>query len=201
MKGPKFRSVWRNTAWVLCAMFILQLSVRAADTPRRPNFLFIVTDDQRWDALGVVQKEQGDKARWPWFKTPAMDRIANEGVRFRNAFVVHSLCSPSRASFLTGQYGHKNGIVDNSTQLSSNVVNQAQLLRAVGYQTAYIGKFHMAFQKDRPGFDYLASYTSQGEYYGSTFLVNGVPRKATNWVDDVAADYAIDYLRTHRDQP
>jgi len=175
----------------------------AADNPppHRPNFLFMITDDQRYDALGVVQKEQGVEARWPWFQTPNMDRIANEGVRFRNAFVVHSLCSPSRAAFLTGQYGHRNGIVDNSTQLSSNVVNQAELLRGAGYKTAYVGKFHMAFQPDRPGFDYVASYTSQGEYYGSTFLVNGKPVKATNWVDDVATDYAIDFIRTNHAQP
>src|SRR5579883_537413 len=81
--------------------------------PQRPNFLFIYTDDQRWDALGVVQREQGDKARFPWLKTPHMDRLAAQGVRFRNAFVVNSLCAPSRASFLTGCYGHVNGVVNN----------------------------------------------------------------------------------------
>jgi arylsulfatase A-like enzyme len=167
----------------------------------RPNFLFLITDDQRYDALGEVQKEQGAAARWPWFKTPNMDRIANEGVRFRNAFVVHSLCSPSRAAFLTGQYGHRNGVMDNSTHLSSNVLNQASILRDAGYKTAYVGKFHMAFQEDRPGFDFVASYTSQGEYYGSTFLVNGSPIKSTNWVDDVATDYALDFIRTNRTQP
>ncbi len=181
---------------------VRSLAAEPASAPaRRPNFLFIITDDQRWDALGVVQKEQGTNARWPWFKTPNMDRIANEGVRFRNAFVVHSLCSPSRASFLTGQYGLLNGIVDNSTHLATNVVNQAKLLHDAGYQTAYIGKFHMAFQKGRPGFEYVASYVSQGEYYGSTFLVNGAPVKATNWIDDAATDYAIDFIRTNHTQP
>src|SRR6266566_1579259 len=80
---------------------------------RKPNFLFVYTDDQRWDAMGVVQREQGERARFPWFQTPNMDRMAAEGVRFRNAFVVNSLCSPSRASFLTGQYSHTNGVIDN----------------------------------------------------------------------------------------
>jgi arylsulfatase A-like enzyme len=163
----------------------------------RPNFLFIVTDDQRWDALGVVQREQGRRARFPWFQTPHLDRLASEGARFRNAFVVHSLCSPSRAAFLSGQYGHRNGGVDNSTHFPANAMNQAALLRDAGYQTAYIGKFHMAFQKERPGFDTIASYTSQGEYYGATFLVNGEPIKPSGWLDDAATDYALDYIRSH----
>lgn len=163
--------------------------------------MFIVTDDQRWDALGVVQREQGARARFPWFETPHLDRLAAEGARFRNAFVVHSLCSPSRATFLSGQYGRLNGVRDNSTHFPSNSVNQASLLRDAGYRTAYIGKFHMAFQPNRPGFDYVASYTSQGEYYGSTFLVNGAPQKAKGWVDDVATDYALDFIRTNETLP
>src|SRR5438067_6819521 len=72
------------------------LAADAAAAPRRPNFIFIFTDDQRWDAMGVVQREQGEQARFPWLRTPNMDRLAAEGVRFRNAFVVNSLCSPSR---------------------------------------------------------------------------------------------------------
>lgn len=163
----------------------------------RPNLLFIVTDDQRWDTLGVVQREQGDRARFPWLQTPHLDRLAGEGARFRNAFVVHSLCSPSRASFLSGQYGHRNGIVDNSTHLPPDAVNQATLLQGAGYQTAFIGKFHMAFQQERPGFDYIASYVSQGEYFGGTFFVNGEPKPSPGWLDDVATDYALDYIRDH----
>src|SRR5438067_7172828 len=85
----------------------------AAGNTERPNFLFIVTDDQRWDAMSCVQQEMGDRGRFPWFKTPNMDRLAREGVRFRNAFVVNSLCSPSRSCFLTGQYSHINGVANN----------------------------------------------------------------------------------------
>src|SRR5438876_553741 len=88
---------------------------QAQQPARKPNFLFVYTDDQRWDAMGVVQREQRDKARFPWLKTPNMDRLAAEGIRFRNAFVVNSLCAPSRASFLTGRYGHLNGVVNNHT--------------------------------------------------------------------------------------
>lgn len=209
MKPPCSFGRWfraRGIRWVVAACSLVSLGrlepISAAPATvgkaaARPNFLFIVTDDQRWDTLGVVQREQGQCARFPWFQTPHLDRIASEGTRFRNAFVVHSLCSPSRASFLTGQYGHRNGVMDNSTHLPTNAVNQATLLRNAGYQTAYIGKFHMAFQKDRPGFDYIASYSSQGEYYGGKFLVNGEPRTSTGWLDDAATDYAMDYLRRH----
>jgi arylsulfatase A-like enzyme len=85
------------------ALLLLLLSAGIARAAERPNFLFIYTDDQRWDALGVVQREQGEKARFPWFETPNLDRLASEGVRFRNAFVVNSLCAPSRSVFLTGR--------------------------------------------------------------------------------------------------
>jgi arylsulfatase A-like enzyme len=91
--------------------------------------------------------------------------------------------------------------MDNSTHFPTNAVNQAALLRDAGYATAYIGKFHMAFQKERPGFDYIASYTSQGEYYGATFLVNGVAQKPPGWLDDVATDYALEFLRTNSVRP
>jgi arylsulfatase A-like enzyme len=192
---------WMFSAILALALLLSPSTSPGSSAPQRPNLLFIVTDDQRWDALGCVQQEQGEKARFPWFKTPHLDRLAAEGARFRNAFVVHSLCSPSRATFLSGQYGRLNGVLNNSTHFPSNSVNQASLLRTAGYKTAYIGKFHMALQANRPGFDYVASYTSQGDYFGSRFLVNGVPEKPAGWVDDVATDYALQFIGTNRTQP
>src|SRR5690349_11728947 len=98
--------------------FCSAAAAAAAQAPqKRRNFLFMYTDDQRWDAMGCVQKEQGEKARFPWLRTPNMDRIAREGVRFRNAFVVNSLCAPSRSCFLTGQYSHVNGVCNNHTPM------------------------------------------------------------------------------------
>jgi len=130
------------------ALLILSLAslaacgvARAAD---RPNFVFMFADDQRYDAMSVVQKEQGDKGRFPWFKTPNMDRLAAGGVRFRNAFVVNSLCAPSRASFLTGQYGHKNGVVNNHTPFPVDNVTWATLLRQAGYVTPTVGIHRVA---------------------------------------------------------
>jgi arylsulfatase A-like enzyme len=176
------------------------LSSAAAD--RKPNFLFVYTDDQRWDALGVVQREQGERGRYPWFQTPNMDRLATEGVRFRNAFVTLSLCSPSRAVFLTGRYNHLNGVANNHTPFPTNSVTHASLLRAAGYKTAYIGKWHMGAQRgQRPGFDYSASFIGQGRYWNCPFEINGEPKPTTGWVDDVSTDFAIEFIQQNRDKP
>lgn len=177
-------------------------SAHGARAQERPNFVFIYTDDQRWDAMSVVQREQGDKARFPWLSTPNMDRLAAEGVRFRNAFVVNSLCSPSRASFLTGCYGHLNGIVNNHTPFDVNNVTHAGLLRAAGYRTGYVGKWHMGPQRgQRPGFDYSASFIGQGRYVDCPIEINGVSTPSKGWVDDVCTDFGIQFLKENKDKP
>ena len=176
-------------------------SLARAGEARRPNFLFVYTDDQRWDIMSCVQKEQGAKARFPWLKTPNMDRIAAEGIRFRNAFVVNSLCAPSRATFLTGCYGHVNGITNNHTPFPLTNVTHASQLRAAGYMTGYIGKWHMGSQVERPGFDFAASFLGQGKYFDCPIVVNGETKPSTGWVDDVGTDYAVDFLKKNKDKP
>ena len=178
------------------------LTIAAFAANRPPNFLFVFTDDQRWDAMGVVQREQGDKGRFPWFTTPHMDRLAAEGMRFRNAFVTNSLCAPSRAVFMTGRHSHHNGIVNNHTPFAATNVTHATVLRGAGYATAYIGKWHMGSQSgQRPTFDYSASFVGQGRYFDCPIEVNGVATPSKGWVDDVTTDYAIDYMRKNRDRP
>ncbi|MFN5579800.1 MAG: sulfatase-like hydrolase/transferase, partial [Akkermansiaceae bacterium] len=112
----------------ICAL----ISLSAPAAVRKPNFIFIIADDHRWDAMGVVQREQGENARYPWFETPNLDRLAADGVRMRNAFITHSICSPGRASFLTGQYTHVNGVMDNNTPFPETAVTHANLLRDAG---------------------------------------------------------------------
>jgi arylsulfatase A-like enzyme len=182
-------------ALALAAAVVLSPVARAAD---RPNFVFMFADDQRYDAMSVVQKEQGDKGRFPWFKTPNMDRLAAEGVRFRNAFVVNSLCSPSRACFLSGKYSHANGSHNNRTPLSDKLATHASILRAEGYSTGYVGKWHQGTQPERPGFDWSASFTGQGTYFNANFLVNGKSERADEWTDDRSAGYAIRFLEKER---
>jgi arylsulfatase A-like enzyme len=192
-----------GTRWCGAVVLIALLPLPApAAVPRsKPNFLFLLTDDQRYDALGVVQREQGAKARFPWFQTPNLDRLAAEGVRFRNAFVVSSLCSPSRAAFLTGRYNHFNGVANNATPFPLQNVTHATLLRQAGYSTGYIGKWHMRRQSgQRPGCDYSASYIGHARYFDAVFEINGVATATTGWVDDVATNYAIDFVRENKDK-
>ncbi|MFZ9935861.1 MAG: sulfatase [Luteolibacter sp.] len=179
---------------------LLLYPVHGAD--RKPNFIFLIADDHRWDAMGAVQKEHGDKARYPWFETPNMDRLANGGVRFRNAFITHSICSPGRAGFLTGQYTHVNGVMDNGTHFPVDSVTHATLLRDAGYRTAYFGKWHMNDQQGpRPGFQHSASFINQGIYQDCPFEINGVTTPTKGWVDDVTTDMAIDWLKNHGADP
>jgi arylsulfatase A-like enzyme len=190
----------RSAFSLLCGLLASLQLTQAAE--RKPNFLFIYTDDQRWDAMSVVQREQGEKARFPWFQTPNMDRIANEGVRFRNAFVTLSLCAPSRAAFLTGRYNHQNGVANNHTFFPSDNVTHATLLHGAGYATAYIGKWHMGGERGkRPGFDYSASFIGQGKYVDCPFEIDGKPTPTTGWVDDVSTEYAINFIKEHKDKP
>jgi len=168
----------------------------------RPNFVFVYTDDQRFDCLGVVQREQGEKGRFPWLKTPNLDRLASEGIHFRNGFVVQSLCTPSRASFLTGQYTHTHNIYTNFTPFPDSAEHWGRALGRAGYQTAYIGKWHMGDQGgQRPGFTYSASYRGQGKYFDCPFEVDGETTATTGWVDGVATDYAMEFIRRQQDRP
>jgi arylsulfatase A-like enzyme len=191
--------------WIAIAFLTIVISGQnRSPAAERPNFVFIYTDDQRWDALGIVQREQGEKARFPWFQTPNLDRLASEGVHFRNAFVVNSLCSPSRSVYLTGRYSHLNGIANNHTPFPSENASQtwSSHLRQAGYTTGYIGKFHHGqLTGPRPGFDYSASFIGQGRYMDCPFEVNGTTTPTTGWVDDVSTDFALDFLGKNREKP
>ncbi|MFO0909004.1 MAG: sulfatase-like hydrolase/transferase [Isosphaeraceae bacterium] len=198
------RSTIHRTLAVLCALVPLHgtSAAHAAQPPRRPNFVFVYTDDQRWDAMSVVQREQGAKARFPWLKTPNFDRLAAEGVRFRNAFVVNSLCSPSRASFLTGTYGHRNGIVNNHTPFDAAQVTHAGLLRARrAIAPAMSASSTWARSPGRgPG-----STTRQASWVRDATSIapsrSMVERPTQGWIDDVSTDFAVKFLQESYDRP
>lgn len=163
----------------------------------RPNFLVIITDDQKSDVIGLEQREQGASARFPWFRTPNIDRIAAEGLRFKNAFVTLSLCAPSRAAIMSGRYNHVNGVVDNKTPFPDLPDSLQRGLQAAGYSTAYFGKWHMGRQSGkRPGFDRSVSYVGQGVFMDCPVEVDGVATETKGWVDDVVTDYALEHLDT-----
>ncbi|SEN86025.1 Arylsulfatase A [bacterium A37T11] len=177
--------------------------VHAQSSQQKPNIIFLYTDDQRFDALGLVQEAQGAKARFKWFKTPNIDRIGREGVRFSNSFVVSSLCSPSRASMLTSQYNHQNGIANNHTEFTNTDPTYATELKKAGYATGFVGKWHMANQRGpRPGFDYSFSFFGQGRYQDCPFQLNGDKLVDTKgWVDDISTDSALAFIKRNSGHP
>jgi N-acetylglucosamine-6-sulfatase len=161
-----------------------------------PNLVFILTDDQRWDALGC--------AGHPFLQTPHMDRLAREGVRFRNAFVTTPLCSPSRASFLTGQYVHTHRVTGNRDHnaRSHELVTFPRLLREAGYTTAYVGKWHMGNDDTpRPGFDRWVSFRSQGAYLNPQLNIDGKSSKVEGYMTDLLTDHAVEFLNRPHTKP
>ncbi len=174
-------------------MPLLGLRARAADS-RRPNFVFILTDDQRHDTLSCTGH--------PFLHTPNIDRLAREGALFENAFVTTSLCSPSRASFLTGQYAHRHGVRDNNTLLSADARTFPRLLHEQGYETAYVGKWHMSLQSEpQPGFDRWVSFRGQGVYRDPELNIDGDVRREQGYITDVLTDFTVDWLRERSGRP
>ena len=170
-------------------LWLLSAPLPAPAQDPRPSIVFFLTDDQRADSMGCA----GNAA----VKTPHLDRIASEGVRFRNAFVTHSLCSPSRASFLTGQYSSLHGVINNGTDLPDAHLTFPQLLQKAGYATGYCGKWHMSAKRSdrRPGFDFMATFKGQGVYDDPPIEVNGRQFKAKGWMDDILTDHALEFLK------
>ncbi len=165
--------------------------------PPRPNVLVVLTDDQRWDALGVVQREMGDQALFPWFQTPHLDRLAAEGARFANAFVTTSLCSPSRASLLSGRHARRHQVLNNFTEYPNDLPSYPRRLQEAGYETAYIGKWHMGEDNDaqRPGFDFWMSHRGQGNYFDNEFNINGTRQQLPGYYTTVVTDHAVNWLK------
>jgi arylsulfatase A-like enzyme len=188
--------------WIAFAGLVLVLSVAPDAVASRPNIVFIYADDLRWDTLGVVQREQGEAARFPWLQTPQLDALAAKSVRFRESFVVTSLCSPGRAAVMTSRHGHLTGIIGNGAHLPPDTVTFAKHLQAAGYTTAYFGKWHMRDQRDRPHYDHVASFVGQGRYFDCPFLVDGTETPTKGWVDDVSTDYATQFVQQQtREKP
>ncbi|MDF1711555.1 MAG: sulfatase [Akkermansiaceae bacterium] len=161
---------------------------------KRPNVVFILTDDQRADALGCMGH--------PHLKTPHIDRLAKEGILFKNHFCTTSLCSPSRASILGGLYAHSHGVVNNFTDYPKDLPTFPRQLQSRGYTTAYIGKWHMGEDDDskRPGFDHFVTHRGQGKYFDTEFRTNDGERKVVpGYYTTVVTDMALDWMKAQED--
>lgn len=155
--------------------------------PRRPNIVVVLVDDMRWDEMRV--------AGHPFIDTPNMDRLAREGARFTNAFATTPLCSPSRASFLTGQYPHTNGIIDNTARPSHHLRVFPLELQRAGYRTGFFGKWHMGNDDSpRPGFDHWVAMPGQGEAIDPSLNVDGERVHATGYTTDLLTDYVERFI-------
>jgi N-acetylglucosamine-6-sulfatase len=176
------------------ALFAFVHQTRAAD-PARPNVVVVLTDDQRWDCLGV--------AGHPYLKTPNIDRLAREGAYFKNAFCTTALCSPCRATILSGLYAHAHKVLNNFTEYPNDLPSFPRQLQTVGYETAYIGKWHMGEENDakRPGFDYFVTHKGQGKYYGTEFNIDGTREVKKGYYTHVVTDLALDWLKRPRQKP
>lgn len=170
----------------------------AGSVSKRPNIIFLLTDDHRWDHLGCTGH--------PFIKTPRLDRLAAQGVLFENAFVTTSLCSPSRASFLTGQYAHDHGVKNNLTPWRDANVTFLEHLKGAGYHTGYIGKWHMPGKLPKlRGVDTFTTFTvreGQGQYWDCPLIVDGVettPNK--RYITEELTDRALAYIDQQHASP
>ncbi len=165
-----------------------------AGKPR--NVVFILSDDHRYDAMSFLGN--------PFAKTPNLDLMAKHGVYARNALVTTSLCSPSRASILTGLYTFRHRVIDNNRPIPKGTLYFPQYLQKAGYATAFMGKWHMGGESDepRPGFDHWVSFRGQGNYYAPspnyTLNVDGKRVKQKGYITDELTDYAIEWLKEQR---
>ena len=176
----------------------LPFSEPAFGAAKKPNIIFILSDDHRWDHMGAMGH--------PFLSTPAMNRLANEGVLFENAFVTTSLCSPSRASFLTGTYAHTHGVKNNITPWQNENVTLLELLKEERYDTAFIGKWHMPGKlPELRGVDHFITFTAQGgqgQYYDCPLIVNGIEEPSRKpYITEELTDRALEFIGKERENP
>ena len=183
-----------NTSMLLrCLAFLLLAATTASSSGApRPNILFIFTDDHAPHAIGAYDG---------WLKevnpTPTIDRLAREGMVFRNSFCTNSICGPSRAVILTGKHSHLNGFMHNGNKFDGSQQTFPKLLQKTGYQTAIVGKWHL---KSKPqGFDYWEVLPGQGAYYNPAFLTKDGRHVEEGYCTDLVTEKALKWLQEGRD--
>ncbi len=159
---------------------------------KRPNIIFIFSDDHATHAIGAYDG---------WLKsvnpTPNIDRLAREGMLFRNSFCTNSICGPSRAVILTGKHSHLNGFMNNGNDFDGSQQTFPKLLQSVGYRTAVIGKWHL--KSDPQGFDHWDILPGQGDYYNPRLISPTGKRQVEGHCTDIVTDLALEWLSDNQD--
>lgn len=177
MNKSRDRSAFTLACWLIGAAAVAQEA-------GRPNFVFIMSDDHAYQAISAYGSGLN--------KTPNIDRLANEGIRFDRCYVANSICCPSRATLLTGKHSSSNGVLDNFTEFDGAQWTFPKALQRVGYQTAIIGKWHL--KSDPTGFDHWDVLPGQGKYYRPDFRSRTGKRAVEGYVTEVTTDLALDWL-------
>ena len=155
---------------------------------RKPNVIFIMSDDHAAHAMSCYDSKINE--------TPNLDRIANEGMRFDNAFCTNSICAPSRAAILTGKYNHINGVKTLGDQFDSRQQTVQQIMKDNGYQTALVGKWHLGHGgiHDPSGFDYWNIFPGQGDYHNPKMFDMGEEKVYEGYATDIITDLSLDWM-------
>lgn len=167
-------------------LILFSLFFSLLQAQKRPNIVLIISDDHSYQTISAYGSDL--------IKTPGIDHIANEGVRFDHAYVTNSICGPSRAVIMTGKYSHKNGFKDNETS-KFNASQQTFIseLTKSGYETALIGKWHLG--NDPQGFTYSKIFVGMGQYYNPDFInMDGSRVRVEGYGTTLAEDFAEDWL-------
>ena len=185
---PSSRSLVLLTVLALC-LVVPRGAAAQGEGPE--NVIFIFSDDHRYDYMGFHERAPD------FLETPNLDRMREEGAHVANAFVSTSLCSPSRASILTGQYAHRHGVVDNQRRVPDTTHFFPETLQQNGYQTAFFGKWHMgrASAEPRRGFDQWVSFRGQGSYFDPTLNINGEQQQFEGYNASIVTDQALQWLK------
>lgn len=175
-------------------ILICPLVLKAQSTP--PNFVMIVVDDMRFDEWGAGGHS--------YLQTPHIDQLAKMGTQFSRAYHAVPLCSPNRASILTGQYPSRHGIVDNSSKNQASFMLDLfpKYLQKAGYKTAHVGKWHMGNSPlPRPGYDYWLSIEGQGKTNDPILYENDKQYEAKGYITDIFTEKAIEFIKDHQKTP
>jgi len=193
------KSIIKTIAILVKVAGVLSCSPETKES-QRPNIIFIFSDDHATHALGAYGPKHNNPELHKFVQTPNLDKLAEQGMLFNNVFCGNSICGPSRATILTGKHAHHNGMLNNDTTFNGAQQTFPKLLRKGGYETAWIGKWHLF--SDPTGFDHwqiLDNADQQGTYYNPILGSPDGKEKVTGHTATIITDRAIDWLKTQRD--